>query len=65
LTTDQRDPRAEEARDLRHALDLTQVELAKILGIRQATISDIETGKHPPKTAYLLALRQLMANKER
>lgn len=38
----------ESVRERRLKLQLTQVDLARKLGIRQSTLSDIEKGRHAP-----------------
>lgn len=38
----------EHVRERRIKLNLTQVGLAELLGIRQSTLSDIENGRHAP-----------------
>ena len=46
-------------RDLRHAHDLTQTQLAKILGMSQTGYSKYETGENDIPTEILIRLSQL------
>lgn len=46
-------------RDLRHDHDLTQTQLAKILGISQTGYSKYETGENDIPTEILIRLSQL------
>lgn len=48
-------------RDQRNALGLSQTALAALLGVRQATVSDWETGKQPIPHMLSLALEALSA----
>jgi transcriptional regulator with XRE-family HTH domain len=41
---------------LRERLGLSQEELARMLGVRQQTVSDWETGRHEPRGASLRVL---------
>ena len=45
--------------ELRHKLGLTQMELAKLLGCRQQTVSEWELGLYAPANAYGKLLTQL------
>jgi DNA-binding XRE family transcriptional regulator len=47
------------AKDRRKKLRLSQKELAKMLGVRQATISDMETGKTDRSSLALYIIESL------
>ena len=47
------------AKDRRKKLRLSQKELAKMLGVRQATISDMETGKTDSSSLALYIIESL------
>jgi DNA-binding transcriptional regulator YiaG len=44
---------------IREALNLTQQELADLIGAQQVTVARWETGVNEPKGAYLKALQEL------
>ena len=48
----------ETIRNIRKRSGLTQVQMARTLDVRQATISAWETGKRPPAKPYAAALLQ-------
>lgn len=50
---------AAEIRAIRLARGETQVQFAETIGVRQATISDWETGKHSPSPVLVRILRRL------
>ncbi len=49
----------ERIRALRQKMGLSQREFAKQINVRQATVSDWETGKHPPTGAVLVLFDML------
>ena len=51
----------EEIISLRRRTGLNQVEFAGALGVRQATVSYWESGRHEPRDVQLLMLQQLRA----
>lgn len=58
--------RASIARDVireRRALGLSQAELAKLAGIRQETLSRIESGKHKPNVRTLERIESALSRK--
>lgn len=50
---------AKQIRDIRHELDLNQIDFAHELEVKQGTISKIEAGHVLPSTRVLLALRKV------
>lgn len=60
--------RASIARDIlreRHELGLTQTELAKLAGIRQETLSRLESGKHKPNVRTVERIEAALERKRR
>ena len=51
----------QQIRRLRKALNLTQQQLADMIGARQHTVARWETGRNEPRGANLKALRELIA----
>jgi transcriptional regulator with XRE-family HTH domain len=51
--------RPEEIISLRHRTGLNQEQFARLMGVRQATISYWETGRHAPREVQLAMLEQL------
>lgn len=47
-------------RDIRHRLGLTQIEMAAELGVRQSSISRIESGRAPVNKRTQLAAEALL-----
>jgi DNA-binding transcriptional regulator YiaG len=50
---------AERVRALRKRLGLSQAEMARWLGVRQATVSEWETGRYEPRSTRLRMLELL------
>ncbi len=49
-----------EIRSARHALGVTQMELAEIVGCRQATISDLERGSYNPSFSLICKIVEVL-----
>ena len=53
------DPTAQAFKTLRHALGLTQREVASALGVTLRTYEDIERGANPARTSHWMAMQWL------
>jgi DNA-binding transcriptional regulator YiaG len=52
--------KADEIKDIRQKLGLTQLEMAEKLGCRRASVSDWETGRRKILPAYAKLIEQLI-----